>query len=48
MTDSTKTFICLNEYHDADNSISMEEHRVAPEYVNWIEWQKRGLPLNDH
>jgi dihydropyrimidine dehydrogenase (NAD+) subunit PreA len=26
----------------------MEEHRVAPEYLNWIEFQKRGLPLNDH
>ena len=31
-----------------DQCITMEEHRVAPEYVNWIEWQKRGLPLNDH
>ena len=31
-----------------DNCITMEEHRVSPEYVNWIEWQKRGLPLNDH
>jgi len=31
-----------------DDCITMEEHRVAPEYVNWIEWQKRGLPLNDH
>lgn len=28
--------------------ITMEEKRVAPEYVNWIEYQKRGLPLNDH
>ena len=28
--------------------ITMEEHRVAPEYLNWIEFQKRGLPLNDH
>lgn len=28
--------------------ITMEEHRVAPEYINWKEWQKRGLPLNDH
>ena len=28
--------------------ITMEEHRVAPEYVNWKDWQARGLPLNDH
>ena len=27
---------------------AMEVHRVAPEYLNWIEFQKRGLPLNDH
>jgi len=26
----------------------MEERRVAPEYVNWKDWQKQGLPLNDH
>ena len=31
-----------------DNCITMEERRVAPEYINWVEWQKRGLPLNDH
>ncbi|OQY94010.1 MAG: dihydropyrimidine dehydrogenase subunit B [Sphingobacteriales bacterium UTBCD1] len=31
-----------------DNCITMVEHRVSPEYVNWVEWQKRGLPLNDH
>ncbi len=31
-----------------DTCITMEEHRVAPEYLNWIEFQKRGLPLNDH
>lgn len=31
-----------------DDCITMEEHRVAPEYLNWIEFQKRGLPLNDH
>ena len=30
------------------NCITMIEKRVAPEYVNWIEYQKRGLPLNDH
>jgi len=28
--------------------ITMEEHRKGDEYINWIEWQKRGLPLNDH
>ena len=28
--------------------ITMEEHRVAPEYLNWPEFQRRGLPLNDH
>ena len=28
--------------------ITMEEHRVAPEYLNWKEFQKLGMPLNDH
>ena len=28
--------------------ITMEVHRVAPEYLNWIDFQKKGLPLNDH
>ncbi len=28
--------------------ITMEEHRKGPEYLNWIEYQKQGLPLNDH
>ncbi len=28
--------------------ITMEEHRVAPEYINWEEYQRLGLPLNDH
>jgi len=28
--------------------ITMEEHRKGDEYINWLEWQKRGLPLNDH
>lgn len=28
--------------------ITMNEHRVAPEYLNWIEFQKKGMPLNDH
>ena len=31
-----------------NDCITMEEQRVAPEYLNWIEFQKRGLPLNDH
>jgi dihydropyrimidine dehydrogenase (NAD+) subunit PreA len=28
--------------------ITMEEHRVAPEYLNWKQFQEKGLPLNDH
>ncbi len=28
--------------------ITMDVHRVAPEYINWKEWQQKGLPLNDH
>ena len=28
--------------------ITMEEHRKGAEYLNWKEFQKRGLPLNDH
>ena len=28
--------------------IIMEEHRVAPEYLNWKDYQRLGLPLNDH
>jgi dihydropyrimidine dehydrogenase (NAD+) subunit PreA len=28
--------------------ITMEVQRVAPEYVNWNEYQRLGLPLNDH
>jgi dihydropyrimidine dehydrogenase (NAD+) subunit PreA len=31
-----------------NDCITMEEQRVAPEYLNWIEFQKKGLPLNDH
>ena len=31
-----------------ENCITMEEHRIAPEYLNWVEFQKQGLPLNDH
>jgi dihydropyrimidine dehydrogenase (NAD+) subunit PreA len=31
-----------------DQCITMEEHRVAPEYVNWKDWQAKGLPLNNH
>jgi len=26
----------------------MVEQRVGEEYLNWKEFQKRGLPLNDH
>ena len=28
--------------------ITMVEHRIAPEYLNWKEFQAKGLPLNDH
>lgn len=28
--------------------ITMEEQRVAPEYLNWKDYQRLGLPLNDH
>lgn len=28
--------------------ITMVEQRKGDEYLNWIEYQKRGLPLNDH
>src|SRR5205809_5254946 len=28
--------------------ITMEEHRVAPEYINWKDYQRLRLPLNDH
>lgn len=31
-----------------NDCITMVEHRKGPEYINWIEYQKRGLPLNDH
>lgn len=31
-----------------DECITMEEHRKGDEYLNWTEYQKRGLPLNDH
>ena len=31
-----------------NDCITMEEHRVSPEYLNWIDFQKKGLPLNDH
>jgi dihydropyrimidine dehydrogenase (NAD+) subunit PreA len=31
-----------------DNCITMEVHRKGDEYLNWKEWQRRGLPLNDH
>src|ERR1700739_1607281 len=31
-----------------DDCIPMEVHRKGDEYLYWIEFQKRGLPLNDH
>ncbi len=31
-----------------DDCITMVEERKGPEYLNWKEYQKRGLPLNDH
>jgi dihydropyrimidine dehydrogenase (NAD+) subunit PreA len=31
-----------------DNCITMVEQRRGEEYLNWKEFQRRGLPLNDH
>ncbi len=31
-----------------NDCITMEENRVAPEYLNWKDFQRLGLPLNDH
>lgn len=31
-----------------DDCISMVEQRKGDEYLNWKEFQRRGLPLNDH
>ncbi|MGA9211492.1 NAD-dependent dihydropyrimidine dehydrogenase subunit PreA [Kaistella sp.] len=31
-----------------DDCITMEEKRVAPEYLNWKQFQEQGLPLNNH
>jgi dihydropyrimidine dehydrogenase (NAD+) subunit PreA len=31
-----------------NDCITMVEERKGPEHLNWIEYQKRGLPLNDH
>ena len=31
-----------------DDCITMVEHRHGEEYLNWGEFQKRGLPLNSH
>jgi len=31
-----------------DQCITMEEHRKGEEYLNWKEFLRRGLPLNDH
>ncbi len=31
-----------------EDCITMVEHRHGEEYLNWTEFQKRGLPLNSH
>lgn len=31
-----------------DNCITMVEHRVAPDYLNWKDFQRLGKTLNDH
>jgi dihydropyrimidine dehydrogenase (NAD+) subunit PreA len=31
-----------------EDCITMIEERKGPEYLNWKEFQRRGLPLNDH
>src|SRR5688572_5015205 len=31
-----------------ENCITMEVHRKGEEYLNWKEFLRRGLPLNDH
>lgn len=31
-----------------EDCITMVEHRKGDEYLNWKEFQRRGLPLNDH
>ncbi|MEZ4913899.1 MAG: NAD-dependent dihydropyrimidine dehydrogenase subunit PreA [Chitinophagales bacterium] len=31
-----------------EKCITMVEKRVGDEYINWIEFQKRGMKLNDH
>ncbi len=31
-----------------DDCITMVEKRVAPDYLNWAQFQEQGLPLNDH
>ncbi|MBW4889564.1 NAD-dependent dihydropyrimidine dehydrogenase subunit PreA [Mucilaginibacter sp. HMF5004] len=31
-----------------DDCITMVEQRKAPEYLNWKDYQRLGLPLNDH
>jgi dihydropyrimidine dehydrogenase (NAD+) subunit PreA len=31
-----------------EDCITMEEHRVAPEYLNWKMFQETGLPWNEH
>ena len=31
-----------------EDCITMEEHRVAPDYLNWKMFQEQGLPLSNH
>ncbi len=31
-----------------DDCITMVEKRVAPDYLNWVQFQEQGLPLNNH
>ncbi len=31
-----------------EDCITMVEHRVGEEYLNWTDFQERGLPLNSH
>jgi dihydropyrimidine dehydrogenase (NAD+) subunit PreA len=31
-----------------ENCITMVEQRKGDEYLNWKEFQLRGMPLNDH
>jgi dihydropyrimidine dehydrogenase (NAD+) subunit PreA len=31
-----------------EDCITMVEQRKGDEYLNWKEFQRRGMPLNDH